>query len=245
MRKRCIYTYLRTEPFCNSSYSALSSAEVVPYNDLYATNVFISHILSAFNSAAAYAHLCNVAGFNLIASFAIDDMTVIDAICIAGGQGLKPRPEANLPWASNSAVSAARNTASVLFAIIWSSAAASNSQLNASCARAADYVDNVNKEQLNGTVVQSTICQFTGPISTAQGREMVRTWLSRYFITVLENISNGDGYLEWLCENIDPKKLNHAGLNGYGIQSQICGDCKAEGHLPVDVSSIDPMAVEL
>lgn len=160
----------------------------------------------------------------MIASFAISDMDVVNAVCHAGGVQTKPRPEGTMPWAPKNAVQAARNTASILFSLILATGAKSNAQLSTACARAPRYVPYLNKEQLNGTLVQSTLCSIQSPIATSHARESLQTWTSRYFITVIENISHVPGWLDWLCRNISPDHLNSAGLDGYGIELQICSD---------------------
>ena len=198
----------------------------MPHIDQFATKVFISELLSTFNNTDAYAQICNDLGFNMVSSFAINDLLVEEAVCAAAGVQTKPRPEATLPWAPNSAVHAARNTASILFSIIWVAAATSDSQLSIACARAPDYTSHLNNERLNGTLIQSTLCSFKNPVSVNQADHLVRTWMSRYFTTVIENIGQGAGWIGWLCSNIDPEKLNAAGLYGYGIQSQVCADSK-------------------
>lgn len=222
-------THLDVGPLCNTSISASPSVDIMPYVDQFTTSIFISQLLSTFNNTDAYVHLCNDIGFNMVSSFGINDRLVEQAVCSAAGVQTKPRPEATLPWASNNAVRAARNTASVLFSVIWATAATSDSQLNIACARAPDYTLHLNNEQLNGTLVQSTLCSFKSPVSVKSAHHLVRTWMSRYFTTVLENIGQGDAWLGWLCSNVDPEKLNAAGLYGYGIHTQVCDDSKSSG----------------
>jgi hypothetical protein len=221
-----MYAHLDLGPLCNTSASYSSPGDITPYIDQFATDLFISQLLTTFNNTVAYAHLCNNIGFNMISSFAINDLSVVEAVCAAAGVQTKPRPEATLPWAANSAVHAARNTASVLFSIIWAAAATSDSQLNIACARAPDYTSHLNNEHLNGTLVQSTLCSFKNPVSVSRAHDLVKTWMSRYFTTVIENIGQGENWLGWLCSNIDPETLSAAGLYGYGIQTQVCADSK-------------------
>ena len=181
-------------------------------------------LTSSFDTVQGPAYICNHIGFNMVSSFALNDLDVVDAVCKAGGVQTKPRPEATMPWASASAVQAARNTVSILFANILATGAATKSQLSALCSKAPDYVSHLNKEQLNGTLIQSTICGMDSPISVSDARNSIKTWTSRYFTTVVENISHDKGWLEWLCGNIDPDLLTFYGLYGSGVQSQICSD---------------------
>jgi hypothetical protein len=220
-------THLVPVPLCNSSAPDPKPVDTVSYIDGYTTSVFISQLLSSFNNTDAFAYVCNHIGFNMVSSFGINDLSVVQAVCAAAGLQTRPRPEKSLPWAPVGAVRAARNTASILFTIIWAAGATSDSQLNATCARAPDYISHLNREQLNGTLVQSTLCSIKSPIAASHARESVKVWMSRYFTTVLENISHGPGWLEWLCNNIDPDMLELAGLFGAGIQSQVCADSKS------------------
>lgn len=220
-------THIFLGPLCNSSAPDSKPVDTVSYIDGYTTSVFISQLLSSFNNTDAFAYVCNHIGFNMVSSFAINDLTVVQAVCAAAGLQTKLRPEKSLPWASDGAVRAARNTASILFTIIWAAGATSDSQLNAACARAPDYVSYLDMEQLNGTLVQSTLCSIKTPIAASHARDALKTWMSRYFTTVLENIIHGEGWLEWLCKNIDPDMLDLAGLFGAGIQSQVCADSKS------------------
>lgn len=212
-------------PLCNSSASH-NPGNVVPYTVSYTTKIFISQLLSAFNNTQAFAYVCKNIGFNMVASFPINDLDVVPAVCQAGGVQTKPRPEANLPQAPENAVSASRNTASILFAVIWATGATSETQLTSLCLSAPKYVADLNKQQLNGTLIQSTLCSIKSPISIGRARNLVKTWMSRYFTTVVENISHSKGWSEWLCNNLDSDRLYSAGLYGYGIQEQICSDSK-------------------
>ena len=220
-------THQCSAPLCNSSAPDPKPIDAVAHIDSYTTSVFISQLLSSFNNTDAFAYVCNHIGFNMVSSFAINDLTVVQAVCDASGLQTRPRPEKSLPWAPAAAVRAARNTASILFTIIWAAGATSGSQLNAACARAPDYVSYLNREHLNGTLVESTLCSIKLPIAPSHARDSLKTWMSRYFNTVLENISHGEGWLKWLCNNIDPDMLELAGLFGAGVQSQVCTDSKS------------------
>ena len=223
-------------PLCNTSFSTLGGAELYPALIGYNTNIFISQLLSTFNSTDRFDYVCQHIGFNMVASFPINDLQVVDAICKAAGSQTKPRPEATLPWAPNNAVRAAQNTASVLFSVLWAAAATTDSQLNIACARAPDYVDPLNKEHLNGTLIESTLCGISDPIPAKRAQNTMKTWMSRYFTTVLENISQVDGWRSWLCDNIDPDMLDLAGTYGYGIQMQICND--SSSYIDADISRL-------
>ena len=163
----------------------------------------------------------------MISSFPINDDSVIPAVCSAAGEQAPPQPEANLPEAPIQAVAAAKNTASIIFANVLAAGTTSETMLGFYCALAPGHVGHLNAEGLNGTLVQSTLCSIKEPISIEEARHVLRTWTTRYFLTVLESISNTHGYLDWLCHNLDVAKMNSVGLLGDSIQSQICVDSKA------------------
>ena len=215
-------------PICNSSHSSPNPKAMVPNTITYATQLFQTQVLSSFNSTEKFAYVCNHLGYKMIASFPLDDQSLVSAVCTAANVQTPPQAEATLPWANPAAVSAARNTASIMFANMLAAAANSGSQLNIACAHAASHIANLDKERLNGDLVQSTLCQITQPMSTSEGRHMLKSWTMRYFITVLESISDVDGWLDWLCNNLDPLKVDLTGMDGYSVQMQVCMDSKTE-----------------
>lgn len=214
-----------TASLCNTS-APHAAADVVPYTIEYNTDLFVTQLLSSFTNTEALAHICGVIDFNMVSSFGLNDFNVVNAVCSGAGMQAKPRPEASLPWAPSAAVSAAKNTASILFANILAIGATTESDLSFLCAKVPDYIPCLNEEQLNGTVLQSRVCSITQPILTSDGIDLVTTWRTRYFITVIENISDSDGWLDWLCANIDPGLLTFNGLYGMAVQQQVCNDSK-------------------
>lgn len=79
----------------------------------------------------------------------------------------------------------------------------------------------------------SELCSFKTPLEVNQVRSRILSWTSRLFITVLENIGNGDGWLDWLCENLDEDEMNGVGLIGWGSKQQVCDDARTG--LPTEV----------
>ena len=80
---------------------------------------------------------------------------------------------------------------------------------------------------LNGTLVEETICNVTLPLTADQSIAALKTWSSLAFTTVIENISNISGWLEWLANNLDIDAMNAVGLDGPAVLSQVSQD--AEG----------------
>jgi len=52
----------------------------------------------------------------------------------------------------------------------------------------------------------------------------LRTWASRAFTTVIENISNVEGWLTWLSQNLDIDAMNAVGLDGAAVLTQVTKD---------------------
>lgn len=99
--------------------------------------------------------------------------------------------------------------------------------LNVMCAHAPEHIPNLNAEKLNGTLVESILCSYKTPLDVNQVRSRVLSWTSRLYITVLENIGNVDGWLDWLCEHLDVEGMNGVGLIGWGSKQQVCNDAKS------------------
>jgi len=79
---------------------------------------------------------------------------------------------------------------------------------------------------LNGTLVEETICNVTLPLTVNQSIVALKTWSSLAFITVIENVSNVSGWLEWLANNLDVDAMNAVGLDGPAVLSQVLQDAQ-------------------
>ena len=87
--------------------------------------------------------------------------------------------------------------------------------------------DIVAFQKLNGTLVQETICEAAAtntPISVESAGADLRTWSSRAFITVIENISTANDWLSWLASNVDVDALATVGLDGQAVLTQLIKD---------------------
>lgn len=163
-----------------------------------------------------------------IDSLYLTDTSLLEAVCTKAGQQVPPRPfgiEAGRPL-SAAAGFAARNTATILYATLLAAGADSSIKLNVLCAHAPEYIDNLNLEKLNGTLMEATLCSFKEPLSVSEAQSKILSWTSRLFITVLENIGDVGGWLKWLCENLDEEGMNAVGLIGSGSKQQVCSDAK-------------------
>ena len=162
--------------------------------------------------------------------FLLSDTAVIGAVCQEVGRSLPPRPE-GIPGPADvdrNATTAARNTASILFATILAAGAETDSMLNIDCAHAPDHVDNLDIEMLNGTLVESTLCNITTILSIQESKGRVFEWSTRLFITIIESISNVGGYLDWLCSHLDAHRMQSVGLLGPGAVGQVCLDSQTD-----------------
>ena len=217
-----------TAPICQLSHSGpnstLAATQIIEYN----SNVFAIQLLNSFKGNNSLSYLCNSLRPDMIESFALLDSTVKPAICHTAGLPVAPQPESDPLKASDGAVQAAKNTASVIFAELLVAGALKSSEVKLLCAHAPNHVASLNAEHLNGSLVQSTLCKYTEPISIAQAKSSLAAWLSRYFTTVIESISNTNNWLDWLCKHLDVDGMDSAGLNGVGIQQQVCSDSTAE-----------------
>ncbi|KAK5119210.1 hypothetical protein LTR85_007824 [Meristemomyces frigidus] len=218
------------EPICNASHSSPNTTVDLPWTILYNTKVFVTQLTNAFaagNADAALTYLCGNLRFILLDGFHMMDGLALRSTCTAAGLQAPPRPAQPAATVNPDITNAYVNTASILYGLLFASSATSDTQLNIYCAHAPEYVPSLNALMLNGTLVQSTICNVQAPISTEDGIATIRTWTSRIFITVVENVSNVDGWLSWLCENLDTDAMEAVGLDGQAVHTQVCNDAKA------------------
>jgi hypothetical protein len=167
--------------------------------------------------------VCKYLRLALIDFFPLISEQVKDGVCTAAGTIRAPQGFGN-PFVPNKpAIQAARNTQSVLFAIINAAAHNSKLELALSCTNMKGYVETLNSEHLNGTLIASTLCKFTKVIPVPVAKEMIRSWMTRYYITVLQNVSNSSKWEQWLCDNVDTEMMDAVGLNGDGVMQQVCG----------------------
>ncbi|KAK5114536.1 hypothetical protein LTR62_002471 [Meristemomyces frigidus] len=217
-------TYIQ-EVVCNASHSSPNATTAVPYVIRYSTELFVTQLLHAFapGNTAAYAYLCQNLRYLLIDGFRLDSSRVINATCTASGIKQSPRPEGALPGVQvvTAAASTFLDTISTLYATIYASAAISDSELNIYCAHAPEYVDNINTLLLNGTLVQSTLCNITQPLNVEDARATFKTLSTTAFTTVISATSNIGGYTSWLLDNLDVESMNRVGLAGEAVVFQI------------------------
>ena len=221
--------YTDTDPICNSSHSDPDPGSIYPYYIVSNTQLFITQLLSSVTGTIGLKYMCSNLGFNMVNSFPFNSDVIIPAVCAAAGVAPPLQPEATLPFADQDAVDAAHNTASILFANVLAASAPTDTGLNVLCAQAPDHVANLNAEMMDGDLVQSKLCDIHEPLASTDARSMLVTWLTRYFITVVENISNTAGWGQWLCNNLDPVKLSSVGLDGYTVRMQVCLDSGLPG----------------
>ncbi len=216
-------------PLCNMSHTVPNTTYATVNSIYYNSKIFTTHLLNSFNSTAGFDTLCRHLNIGLLDSFPVNGQNVKTAACRAGVQAIAPEPESAPAIANQTAVKAAKNTASIIYAILVASAATTGSELNLYCAHAPDYVTSLNEIELNGSLVESILCKFTAPIAGPEAKSTLVTWMSRYYITVLENASKVEGWLDWLCQNVDVEKMNAAALDGDAVKYQICADAAGAG----------------
>lgn len=191
--------------------------------------------MGSFKGEEAFGYLCDNLAFFQIDQFYLTNENLFKAVCDRAGKQVPPRPFGRGAGRhiSEAAAFAARNTATILYSTLLAAGAETDLQLNVLCAHAPNYIDNLNAEMLNGTLMQSTLCEIREPLSVDEALSKILSWTSRLFITVLENIGDVGGWLGWLCKHLDVEGMNSVGLIGWGSKEQVCED--AEMGLPTEV----------
>lgn len=222
-------------PLCNASHGPPNPEVAFPASIPAISAIIERQLVGSFTGNESFAYLCDhLAGFQ-IDQFYLTATKLLKAVCDKAGKQVPPRPfsSGEPRHLSEAAAFAARNTASILYATLLAAGAESGLRINVLCAHAPNHIENLNTEKLNGTLVQSRLCSFKGPIPIGQARTQILSWTSRLFITVLENIGEGDDWLKWLCVNLHVEKMNKVGLIGWSGKQQVCED-EANG-LPTDL----------
>ena len=58
--------------------------------------------------------------------------------------------------------------------------------------------------------------------------EYMQGYLTRWFITVITNISDVEGWNRWLCQNMSVDSLNQVGLIGNFVVNETCQAAKSQ-----------------
>lgn len=215
-------------PLCNASDGNPDPQTAFPNGIPAISSIIERQLIGSFSDKQDFEYLChNLASFP-IDQFFLTDSSLLKAVCDKADKQVPPRPFGSGAGRriSEAAGNAARNTASILYATLLASGAISDGRINIMCAHAPEYTANLNAEQLNGTLVKSTLCSFTGLLEVSQAQARILTLTSRLFITVLENIGRDEHWLGWLCEHLYVKGMNGVGLIGWGSRQQVCEDAK-------------------
>ena len=210
------------EPICNSSHGSPDPSSAFSNAIYYNSEIFINQLLSSFNNTGAFTYLCNNLNFAQLDYFYLNDTFVIGAVYDRAGMQLPPRSEGVNPPKVQNATTSIRIVQSNQYAFIYAASASSDSELSIYCAHAPMHVANLNAEHLDGNRVQSEICSITQPLSAQQASNAIFTWTTRIFMTIIENVSDADGYMEWLRNNLYVDGMNSAGLIGWGAWNLIC-----------------------
>ncbi|KAK1810175.1 hypothetical protein LTR12_015444 [Friedmanniomyces endolithicus] len=197
------------EPVCNQSHSSPNATLALPWELYYSTEVFVTQMLNAFapNNTAAFTYLCI-------------------APRLAPCNRRRPFTAAPGVELNTNATVAYRNIISTLYGLLYASSALDDTGLSIYCAHEPEYIDGLNALLLNGTLVEETICNVTLPLTVDQSIAALKTWSSLAFITVIENVSNVSGWLEWRANNLDVGAMNAVGLDGPAVLSQVLQDAQ-------------------
>lgn len=219
------------EPICNSSQSNPNTSVALPWTISYNSDVFTTQLLNSFGNTtnASLTYLCSNLDYTLLDGVHLDETRVITAVCAGAGLQAPPRPEQPPAQINGSVTDAYVNSVSTLYALLFASSGRSNSQLNIYCAHASEYITSLNALQLNGKLVESTICNITQPLSVDAVVSAIGTWSSNIFTTILANAGTGREYLPFVCENVDVDAMNSVGLDGSAVHSHLCIDAFGSG----------------
>ena len=219
-----VVTYIEVEPICTSSDS---NPDPNPQDSItniiyYTSQIFLTQILGSFDHDALQ-YMCGQVDFFLLNKFMLNSTGIVGAICHSVGKPLPPQPfsPGHRSPEREAAAHAVTNSASILYALMLATGLTTDTELNVLCAHAPEYVANLHAELMNGTAFQDTACSVNDPISVEEAVNELFTWTTRIFITMIENISNVDGWLDWLCSHVDTGKLNAVNLNGEVVKQQI------------------------
>ncbi|CAK3900908.1 Hypothetical predicted protein [Lecanosticta acicola] len=214
-------------PICNSTHTHLNATDAFPKVADANSQAFSVALMNAFpaNNKAVRSYLCDNLRYKALDNFFLNANVIIDATCTASNTAIHPEPFSAVgPPPTQAAIDAYQNARSVLYAWEYASQAESSSQLNQYCAHAPDYQSNWQALQLNATQVQETLCSFQQPISAEEGSAAMRQWTSVAFIVALENISNVNMWLGWLCSQLDSEGMDSVGLDGSLVKQSVCND---------------------
>lgn len=173
--------------------------------------------------------MCKQLDFYLIDYFMLTSADIIGAVCNSVGQPLPPRPFApdKQPSGPAAAAQAVKNSVSTLYALLLASGATTSIELDALCESAPNYGPSLKAVYLNATIIEETLCSIKQPISLDDAVTEIFTWLTRIFITTIENCSDDPGWLSWLCSNGGIEQMNCVNLNGSKADQQICADASS------------------
>ncbi|KAK4955036.1 hypothetical protein LTR10_007228 [Elasticomyces elasticus] len=220
------------EPICNQSGSNPNATLALPWELYYSTEIFVTQMLNAFapNNTAAFSYMCDNLRFLSLDGFHLSDARVINASCTKANELKPPRPFTAVPGVqlNTNATVEYRNIISTLFGLLYASSARSDTELNIYCAHGSNYIKSLNTMLLNGTLVEKTVCDLKGPLSIDDSIAGLRTWSSRAFAIVIENISNVSGWMDWLSKNLDEDAMNSVGLDGAAVLTQVKADADAD-----------------
>lgn len=192
----------------------------------YNTEIFATQLLGSFNNTEALEYVCNNLGFQQVDDFMLIEQPLIASVCHTAGMQSPPEAEgpAHPPRVNHNAIFAANASASTTFGLLLAFGATSELEVRQYCSDARYQAGNYNDELLDGKAISGAICSLEKPIPVDEGLNVLVTWTTRTFITIVENISDGEGWLKWLCENVDVQKMNGVGLDGEAVFQQICSD---------------------
>ena len=168
--------------------------------------------------------MCKNLDFYLIDYFMLTSADVIGAVCNSVGEPLPPRPFApsHQTTGVDAAARAVKIAASNLYALLLASGATTSLELDALCESAPQYEDSLKAVFMNAAVIENALCSIKQPISVDEAVSQVFTWLTKIFITTIENCSDDPGWASWLCSNGGIEQMNCVGLNGIAANQQIC-----------------------
>lgn len=179
----------------------------------------------AENNEPGYHYLCDNIRFVQLRSFMLDDATIVNATCTRGGPDafISPEPFTSSAEPNMTAVAAYKELSSKLFAAVYAATASNKEKLTNYCNRAEDYKENLEALQLDPATVEWEICSLRAVPKVAETRAAIKELTSQQFLTVVQNMSNVDGWNEWLCKQLDQNAMNGLGLDGAKIKAQVCG----------------------